>query len=161
MLSEILSKSECAKCRICCSFDSYDLWETPVVTDEIKALALEINPKQEFSTASGARLFIMQKEPDEDLYFCPMLDHKTGCKLGDKKPFDCRIWPFRIMDFEGRRVIVISPVCPTVFHKPLDELKSFAKKLAPVIFAEADKTPEMVKKYIVGYPILVVEDKAR
>ena len=57
MLTKILSRAECAKCQICCSFDSYDLWETPVITDEVQSLALEIAPQQKFSYASGARLF--------------------------------------------------------------------------------------------------------
>jgi hypothetical protein len=158
MLGEILTREECARCRICCSFDSYDLWETPVITDGVKERALEIDCNLRFSDVSGARLFIMQREPDEDLYFCPMLDHKKGCKLGDEKPFDCRIWPYRVMRFEGRRVIVISPVCPTVYSKPLNEIKALAEKLAPTIFAEADKTPEMVKPYIAGYTILLAEN---
>jgi hypothetical protein len=157
MLSKILSKAECAQCQICCSFDSYDLWETPVVTDEIMKRALEINPAQQFSQISGARLFRMEREENEDLYFCPMLDRKKGCMLGDDKPFDCKIWPFRIMNFEGRRVIVLSPVCPTVFDKPISEIKALANELAPKIFEQADKTPEMVKPYIVGYPIIVTE----
>lgn len=159
MLTKILSRAECAKCQICCSFDSYDLWETPVITDEVQSLALEIAPQQKFSYASGARLFRMEREPNEDLYFCPMLDRKKGCMLGEKKPFDCRIWPLRVMDLDGRRVIVLSPVCPTVFKKPVEEVKALADELAPRIFAEADKTPEMVKPYISGYVILTVEKK--
>lgn len=157
MLSKILSKSECANCKICCSFDSYDIWETPVITDKIKKRVLEIKPDQRFSDISGARLFRMDREPDRDLYFCPMLDHEKGCLLGDDKPFDCRIWPYRIMDFKGTRVIVISPVCPTVFSRPMSEIKALADELAPVIFAQADKTPEIVKPYIAEYPVLVTE----
>lgn len=153
-----MTKDECAKCKICCSFDSYDLWETPVITDEIYQRVLELKPEQKFSDASGTRLFVMEREPDRDLYYCPMLDHKSGCMLKDEKPFDCRIWPLRIMRFEGRRVIVISPVCPTMFSKPLKDLKAVAKKLAPVIFSEADLEPDIVKPYIIGYPILVTED---
>ena len=159
MLSKILSKSECAECKICCSFDSYDLWETPVVTDDIMQRALEINPQQRFSDASGARLFVMECEKDMDLYYCPMLDHQKGCRLGDDKPFDCKIWPFRIMRLEGRRVIVLSPVCPNVYKKAFNEIKALADELAPIIYVQADKTPEIVKPYIVGYPILLVEDK--
>ncbi|MCD7742087.1 MAG: hypothetical protein LUI06_07785 [Ruminococcus sp.] len=158
MLTKILSRDTCARCKICCSFDSYDLWETPVVTDEIMERSLKINPNLQFSEASGARLFKMTPEPNEDLYYCPMLDHQKGCLLGEKKPFDCRIWPFRIMRFEGKRVIVLSPVCPSVYAEPFDRIKALADELAPTIFAEADKTPEMVKPYIVGYPILIVED---
>lgn len=159
MLSKILSRAECADCRICCSFDSYDLWETPVVTDDIMERALKIRPDQRFSEISGARLFRMECEPDRDLYYCPMLDHEKGCLLGDEKPFDCKIWPLRIMNFEGRRVIVLSPVCPTVFSRPVKDIAALAKELAPTIFAQADKTPEMVKPYIAGYVILFAEER--
>jgi len=161
MLAKILSKRECAECKICCSFDSYDLWETPVVTDEVMKRSLEVKPDQRFADVDGTRLYFMEKEPDIDLYYCPMLDHSKGCLLGDDKPFDCRIWPFRIMRFEGRRVIVISPVCPTVFKKPISEIRDLAYELAPVIFAEADRNPQLVKPYIAGYPIMLAEDKSK
>lgn len=161
MLSKILSKAECANCRICCSFDSYDIWETPVVTDEIMQRSLQIDPQVRFSDISGARLFRMEREPDRDLYFCPMLDHEKGCLLGGNKPFDCKIWPLRIMRFEGRRVIVLSPVCPTIFSRPIKDIAAAARELAPAIFEQADKTPEMVKPYIEGYIILLAEEKDR
>ena len=161
MLSKILSKAECANCRICCSFDSYDIWETPVVTDEIMQRSLQIDPRVRFSDISGARLFRMEREPDRDLYFCPMLDHEKGCLLGSNKPFDCKIWPLRIMRFEGRRVIVLSPVCPTIFSRPIKDIAAAARELAPAIFEQADKTPEMVKPYIEGYIILLVEKGGR
>ena len=32
MLSKILSKSECASCKFCCSFRRKSLWETPIFT---------------------------------------------------------------------------------------------------------------------------------
>ena len=35
MLRNILSPETCAKCRICCIFDKYDVWETPVVSAEL------------------------------------------------------------------------------------------------------------------------------
>lgn len=159
MLNKILSKKECAKCRICCSFDSYDLWETPVITDEVMELSKQVDPDVKFTYSSGARQYIMDKEPDRDLYFCPMLDHEKGCLLGDRKPFDCRIWPFRVMNFKGTRVIVLSPVCPNVCHREFGEIRALAKELAPKIFAEADKVPEMVKPYIIGYTILLTENK--
>jgi Fe-S-cluster containining protein len=158
MLSKILSKRECAECKICCSFDSYDLLETPVVTDEIMQRSLAVKPDQRFADVDGTRLYIMDKEPDRDLYYCPMLDHSKGCLLGDSKPFDCRIWPFKIMRFEGRRVIALSPVCPIVSDKPLSELRELAHELAPVIFAEADREPSLVRPYSSGYTIMLAED---
>ena len=80
MLS-ILTKRQCAECRQCCSFDSYGLWDTPLVTDRIMLRTLELMPGQRFSEASGRRLFVMEKVPGQDLYYCPLLDHEAGCRL--------------------------------------------------------------------------------
>ncbi len=157
MIGKLLSKEECAKCQICCSFDSTDLWETPVVTPELKIRILDDYPEMKFITKGESFLFRMEKEPDADLYYCSVLDHKKGCVLGDEKPFDCKIWPFRIMDFEGKRVITLSPVCPVVKTRPLDEICQVAKELAPMIYAEADKNPDIVKKYLPNYPVIISE----
>lgn len=160
MLSKLLSREECAKCRLCCCFDSYDLWETPIITrDTASRILQEYAPSQKFIHKEGEFLLRLEREPDKDLYYCTMLDHEKGCIMGDNKPFDCRIWPFRIMSFKGTRVIVLSPVCPVVQTKPLDKIAETAKELAPQIFAYADETPLAVKPYMEGYPILVVESE--
>ena len=132
MLSKILSKEECAKCRICCCFDSYDIWETPYISQTLASKILqEYTPKQEFIKKENHFLFKMDKEQNADLYYCPMLDNEKGCILGDDKPFDCRIWP----------------------------LTKTANELADQIFEYADENQEAVKPYLDGYPILVVEGK--
>lgn len=159
MLSKLLSKSECARCRICCSFDSSDLWETPVVYDSLKKDISSDYPELKFISYHDSYLFRMDKEPEEDLYYCSVLNHERGCVLGDNKPFDCRIWPLRIMELDGKRVITLSPVCPVMIKKPLNELMELAASLAPVIYEEADKHPDIVKKYIPNYPVLVTEPK--
>lgn len=161
MLSEILSKEECKNCRICCSFNSEDIWETPVITPELKNRILDDYPELRFISKDDCFIFRMDKEPDRELYFCSVLDQEKGCVLGEEKPFDCKIWPFRVMQLDGRRVITLSPVCPVLWEKPISRLTDLAKKLAPVIFAQADKTPSVVKKYLPGYPVLVVEDTDR
>lgn len=157
MLTEILSRETCANCRICCSFDNNDIWETPVISSELRAEILEINPSQKFISKGNSYLFNIEKTDDEELFYCPTLS-KEGCILGDKKPFDCKIWPFRIMNFSNHRVIALSPVCPCVIKKPVDELITFLNNgLAETIFAEADKNPNIVKEYMEGYPILATE----
>lgn len=153
MLS-ILTKSQCAECRQCCSFESYGLWDTPLVTDDIMRRALDICPTQRFSDISGRRLFVMEKQPGSDVYRCPMLDHSTGCRLGDGKPFECRIFPFRVMRLEGRLVIAVSPVCPAAADMSLSALIKEAGRLADAIFAEAEKEPGLVRQFEAGYVIL-------
>lgn len=157
MLSKILSKEECAKCRICCCFDSSDIWEAPVITKSKADEILEnYNETQRFLENGDSFIFDMEKEPDEDLYYCSMLDRENGCVMKDSKPFDCRIWPFRVMDLNGTLVLTLSPVCPVVKTRALEELCDFATELAPVVFKQAKAEPVIVKPYINGYPILAV-----
>lgn len=161
MLKNILSGSSCAKCRICCVFDKYDLWETPVVNEEVYNKVREKLPEVKFITKGENRLFRMEPEEvnGEELYYCPVLDKNTGCRLGDEKPFDCRIWPYRIMELGGRLVISIASICPEMYKKPLNLLVEELERngLGDAIFAEAEKNPGIVKPYQEGYPILMVK----
>lgn len=158
MLKNILSKKSCSECRICCIFDKYDIWETPVVFDELyQKIKSEYNDTEFIEKSENERIF--KCIPDGELFICPMLDKSSGCKLGDDKPFDCRIWPYRIMDLCGKRVITIASICPEMYKKPLSELVSELTEngLAEKIFKEADIHPAIVKPYEKGYPILLTE----
>ena len=157
MLTKILSHETCADCRICCTFDNYDVWETPVINDELKQQILDVYPEQKFISFKNSYLFRMEKPDDQRLFYCPMLSD-LGCVLGDRKPFDCKIWPFRVMKFEGRTVITLSPICPSVYTKPVSELVSLLRDgLAVKIIEESKKNPDIIKDYINEYPILYVE----
>lgn len=160
MLSKILDKSSCAKCRICCGFDESDKWEIPLIfaetRDEVeKKLGVKLNPRgNEF-------VFDMEFDGDKVIY-CPAASEK-GCTLGDLKPFDCMIWPFRVNQLGDWRVITVSPVCGSVSGLPLSEIMEFvhADGFAERLFAEADKHPDMVKSYIDGYPIVAVKKSSK
>ncbi|MBR1423786.1 MAG: hypothetical protein IJ571_10145 [Ruminococcus sp.] len=158
MLSPILSRAECAKCKMCCIFDSYDLWETPYITRELAAKIIqEIKPDQQFVKKEDHFLLKMEKEKDADLYYCPLLDQEKGCILGDEKPFDCLIWPFRIMHLGSKRVITLSPVCPNISERSVKAVREMAEQISDRIFEYADENPDAVKPYIEGYPIIIVE----
>ncbi len=161
MLKNILSGSDCAKCKICCIFDKYDLWETPVVTEDVYNEVQKLMPEVRFVSKGNSRLFMMQPEDvnGEELYYCPMLDKSNGCMLGDKKPFDCRIWPYRVMELGGRLVISIASICPEMYKKPLKELVEELEHdgLGEKIFSEAEKCQDIIKPYQEGYPILKVK----
>ena len=158
MLKNILKSSDCASCRVCCVFDKYDLWETPVLDGELKKRVEERFPRISFVEKGNGWLFRMEESEDE-LYYCPALDPNSGCILGEDKPFDCKIWPYRIMSLGGKRVISIASICPTMYAKPLSELCGELERngLAEKIFAFADSHPDIVKPYENGYPVLKVE----
>ncbi len=156
MLKKILDQKSCADCRICCGFDESDKWEIPLVFDDLRAYLSERYPDVTLTPRGNEHVFEMQFNGNEVIY-CPMLS-ETGCILGDNKPFDCRIWPFRVNDLGGRRVITLSPVCPTVSELPLKALTEFVQgEFAQLLFSTAKAHPDMVKPYIEGYPILAAE----
>ena len=133
MLKKILSKDTCAKCRICCIFNEDDVWEAPY--------GIKLTEKQ-----------------SDGLFHCSHLG-KNGCMLSDEKPFECKIWPFRVMDYDGKLVIALSSICPSLYHRPINELSDFLKEenLGDIIFKEARKNPGIIKPYENGYPIFLVE----
>lgn len=160
MLKKILSGRSCAECRLCCVFDRYDVWETPVFTEEIRDKILSAKPEAEFIGKDGGYIFRVGEIGEDQLFSCPALT-ETGCMLGDEKPFDCRIWPYRIMEVGGRRAITIASICDELYNRPLSQLVDFLKEgLADIIFAYADAHPEIVKPYYEGYPVLMFEKQS-
>lgn len=157
MLKKILDGKSCAECRLCCIFDRYDIWETPVFTEEIKNKIQERLPQAQFLPKDGGYIFKVEEFDEEGLFSCPALTEK-GCFLGDEKPFDCRIWPYRIMNVGGRRAITIASICDELYNRPLSQLLEFLKEdLAEQIFEYAQKHPEIVKPYDESYPVLLFE----
>ena len=156
MLKEILSGKDCASCRVCCIFDRTDCWEVPLVEPALAEHISENYP--EVKLKKVGRCSVFDSEFDEKgLTVCPMLT-ETGCKLGDRKPFDCRIWPFRVMRKDGLLLLTLSPVCGTVSKLPVEQVSGFAAKIADTIYNAAENNPEMIKDYIEGYPVFAVRE---
>ncbi len=157
MLKKILDGKSCAECRLCCIFDRYDVWETPAFTESIKQKIKEKSPEAKFIAVDGGYIFKVESFDNEGLFSCPALTEK-GCFLGDEKPFDCRIWPYRIMNVGGKRAITIASICNELYNRPLSELVEFLNEgLAQQIFDYADLHPEIIKPYMDGYPVLMFE----
>lgn len=155
MIKEILSGKTCAECRMCCIFDRYDVWETPLFDEVTKNKVLEFNPNAKFIKKGSKYMLNVGLLTDNDLFTCPALT-ENGCILGDDKPFDCRIWPFRVMEQDGKRVIAVSTLCEAVNGQNHDKLKEFLKNgLAEKIFAYADKNPEIVQPFYDNYTVIL------
>lgn len=156
MLSKILKRENCAKCRVCCGFVEEDKWEIPLIFGEFRGrveekLGVKLIPR------GGEYVFDMEFDGDK-LIYCPAAG-ENGCTLGELKPFDCLIWPFRVNRLGDMRVITVSPVCDSVSELPLKTLSEFVAEdgFAVKLFETARKHPDIVKPYIDGYPIVAVE----
>lgn len=155
MLSEILKKESCAKCRVCCGFDESDKWEIPLIFGELRD---KVEQKLGVKLLPRGNEFVFDMEFDGDkVVYCPAAS-EHGCTLGELKPFDCLIWPFRVNSLGEHRVITVSPVCGEVSSLPLSKLTKFVNcELAEKLFSAARLHPDIVKPYIGGYPILAVD----
>lgn len=142
---------------MCCIFDKYDIWETPLFEPDTMNAVTNISPDAKFHKKGSGFVLDAGEISGDDIFSCPALSD-NGCLLGDDKPFDCRIWPFRIMRKGGARVIAVSSLCENVYGQSHEALTAFLNEgLAEKIFDYADKFPEAVHEYYDNYTILLIE----
>lgn len=152
MLKEILSPSSCEKCRLCCGFDRDDIWEIPVFSSGQRERLRSSRPELAL-VPHGKNSFVPDMRFGEDgLAYCPALS-EHGCTLGDEKPFDCKIWPFRALEKDGKTVLALSPVCETVAKVSEEKIAGLAEKLVPAVRDEIRENPDIVKPFIEGYRV--------
>ena len=168
MLSSILSKHQCAACKFCCSFRRQSLWETPLFPPEV---AEKLSKPNEYGVVGefcavvdpqkscAGRLVLENNyrtaDPEEEVP-CTFLDPERGCILKpEDKPFDCSIWPLRIMNKDGELVIALTPTCPSIGAVPSQALIELVKSsLGEKILEYAKKHPYIIKEYRAGFPII-------
>ena len=163
MLSKILSKNTCAACKFCCSFRRQSLWETPLFPPEIAeklSRENEYGVVGEFCEVQNAYRLVLENNyrtdnPEEEVP-CTFLDTQKGCILkGEDKPFDCSIWPLRIMNKGGKLVITLTPTCSAIGATPSQALVELVQNgLGEKIFEYAKTHPYIVKEYKDGFPVI-------
>lgn len=162
MLKKILSSETCAKCRLCCKFDRTDTWELPVFEKSTADAAKAISPGVEFTDSGSELTFKAPVLAGDELFSCPALT-ENGCGLSQEhKPFDCKIWPFRIMrDNKNRTVIALSELCGGVREYSDESLRDFLESegLDKIIFEYASRHPSHIKPIMAGYRIIMTETK--
>ncbi len=158
MLSSVLSHDDCRKCRFCCSFRRESLWETPLFdTDTVTRLA-EKYPEAKFIKRGDACTINISDgyntdDPGEEA-LCPF--NRDGCILAEgDKPFDCSIWPLRVMRYDGAFAICLTPTCPVISEKPLSIMKGLADgNVGDRIIEYALEHGYIIKDYREGFPVL-------
>ena len=158
MLSRVLSKQSCAACKFCCSFRRQSLWETPLFPPEVVEKLSKPNEYGVVGEFRNGQIVLggyRTDDPEEEVP-CTFLDPHKGCILkAEDKPFDCSIWPLRVMDKGGELVIALTPTCPTVGATPRPELVELVKNgLGAKIFEYAKTHPYIIKEYREGFPII-------
>lgn len=164
MLSKILEKSTCAECRFCCSFRRCSLWETPLFPMETvdrlsgdgKSFIIKNGDGIKYGQMDLTGKYKTNNEAEEAA--CEFLDAKSGCMLSDEdKPFDCKIWPLRIMKKGEAVVIALTPTCPAINKVPLERIVELVEDgLGDKIYSYAKEYPFIIKEYKEGFPVLKI-----
>ena len=164
MLSKVLSKETCAKCRFCCSFRRCSLWETPLFPqNECEKLSKdnEYGVKSDFQMQGEyGQMKLLHKyctQDSEEEAACDYLDAHKGCILSQEdKPFDCKIWPLRIMKDAEHLVIALTPTCKEINKLPVETVKEFVQSgIGEYIRDKAMKMPDIIKEYRSDFPVIM------
>ena len=158
MLSKVLSKSSCAACKFCCSFRRQSLWETPLFPPEVTEKLSKPNEYGVVGEFRNGQIVLggYRTDDTEEEVPCTFLDPERGCILKpEDKPFDCSIWPLRIMNKDGELVIALTPTCPSIGATPSPELIELVKNgLGEKILTYTKEHPYIIKEYRAGFPII-------
>lgn len=154
MLKGIIEPSDCARCRLCCNFHQNSVWESPFIPEDL-ALRLDSEGVPVEKRLCGGWSFAFQFEGDEAAN-CPKLNVQTGCTMPpEDKPFECRVWPLRLMDRDGKLVIGRYRDCPALTGDRLTRLDQFATgQLLDTLLAFAAAHPESVRPCSPEYEII-------
>ena len=147
MLNELISREDCANCRICCKFEPDELIDAPVFNEKQVAYVKEnIDGNIEFEEKNG--LYQIKLVAYENKYKCPLLSDK-GCVLPNEyRTFDCESWPFYLMKKDNKFVITKSDDC-SIFQKLDNEvlIKYIEKKFLSIAKQVAKENPELATDY--------------
>lgn len=159
MLKEIFSPAVCAECKLCCNFHRESAWESPFLPEELahrmKEQGIEVQKREQ-----GGWSFVYHFSGSEARN-CPKLNVLSGCQLSENdKPFECKIWPLRIMKKENRLTIGKYRNCPGIQGEAGRKLDQFVKeKLLNTLLDFIKKNPDAIRPFSPEYIILWQEEK--
>ncbi|MBQ8906636.1 MAG: hypothetical protein IJY85_09765 [Ruminococcus sp.] len=163
MLQPLLLPHDCASCRLCCSFDDSDLWELPLMTAKTAEQVAQLSPQSVLEPCGSGFIPVprAQEWDEKGLYRCPALG-ENGCRLPrEERPFECLVWPFRVMERDGAYIICVSELCAPICRHPRERLlEKLRGGLAERMFRYAQAYPASVKPFAEGYTVLMDESGA-
>ncbi len=119
--------------------------------------AVNVADKKEYEYGQMKLEYKYKTDDSEEEAACEFLDPHKGCVLSpEDKPFDCKIWPLRIMKKDDKVVIAFTPTCPVLGKVPSEDMKKLVNDgLGQTIYEYAKEHPYIIKEYKEGFPILM------
>lgn len=158
MLKNVLSPEDCAKCGFCCSFRRQSLHLTPLFAKEAVDEIRRLHPEARFRTLPNGAVTIdiadrYRTADSEEEALCPF--NRKGCILPPHlKPFDCDLWPFRLMKSGDGFVLALVPTCPWI-AKDSPQFEATASVVAKKAMTYAKTHPEIAIEYRPDYQVVL------
>ncbi len=118
-LRGFVPSEECFKCDRCCRFsDKETIWSPVFSAQEVEEVINEGYPPAVFNIGRVGFKDV-RLHPKQGLrysFICPFFDEeKNCCKIYPIRPFDCRLYPFLIVDMgDGDVFLGLDEQCPYV-----------------------------------------------
>jgi Fe-S-cluster containining protein len=116
---QVIPAGYCARCRGCCRFSQQQgPWAPHLLAAEEK---------------DCGRIRVVARAAGSETPFCcsALDDEKNNCAIYDRRPFECRLYPFVLNKKEGRFFLAVDPNCPFVKEQEHgEEFIAYAVRLA-------------------------------
>lgn len=138
-IRQIIPKGFCKACDICCRF--------PEATSELRPTFLnkEITERDFFSILDNIRPSKITLKKYKDFYICRYFDpEKNICTTYDRRPFDCRLYPFMIMYNSDYSSVGLFKDTKCPFIRENEALNSYEKDL--IEFLDKNDSAQVIYK---------------
>lgn len=127
MIAQILDSATCLACQGCCRFSARDsVWSPLLLKEEMSAGVIPAD-----MIGINRRIRLVADTLDR-CFVCPLLNVKDDtCSVYDRRPFECRLYPFVLAATNDGVWLAVDPHCPFVeqhAHEP--DFKEYAAGLA-------------------------------
>jgi len=160
-MKQLTNLKACISCKDpCCRFHVTCRDEAPVFTNEEYLIAIEKMVPEKIFKKKGSKIWQLKLSKWEKGYLvCPLLFKKKYCKLKDKRPFDCKVWPFQVVKYKKKIYLGYDKGnhCPAVSKRSKKYVKEHTKDLGkylesnsalfkkyPGLFVEFDENIELI-----------------
>jgi Fe-S-cluster containining protein len=140
MIKSFVSSDQCLTCRGCCIFDGDEAeWLPHISTKEFESLGVgrrtsDEAPDTRNSTPNRHILPTVTLDGCRRCVFLNPSDHR--CRAYEKRPFECRLYPFLLSNESGRLRVYAHLGCPFVsqeresdrWRKQTEQLRSYFSK---------------------------------